>query len=537
MKSTARANKHLTLRAKLNWFIFINTLLGLVLVASGFAYYLIQSQFHEKGDQALRLAQTVAKMPQVVNAFRGPHPALVIQPFVEQIRKEMGAEFIVVGNMQLIRYSHPNPNEIGKKMVGGDDQAVLAGKTSVTQAVGTLGLSIRGKSPVFDQAGRQIGVVSVGFLVEDIWEQVTLVLLHILGFGIGGLVLSLLGAFLLSGHVKRQIFGMEPFEIAHLVKEQSAILQSIQEGILAVDSDGRITACNDEAKRILSLESIDVLGKGLTTIVSHARLCQVANEGPNRIAQPMVIGSALIVVNRVPVLLNDEAIGAVITFRDKLKLDQIEKRLGDIEHYADVLRSQRHEFMNRLHTISGLIHLEEYDLVRDLIDQINIEQHHVLTFFANRIRDPAVLAIIVGKLHRAREVGVQLNIDPESILSERCPHREVVVTVLGNAIDNAIEAICSELSVERESTINVSIHETQENLILTVTDSGPGIDASIGQKIFDDGVTTKGLGRGLGLSLCSQLVARVDGQLVIRSSPQGAVLELTLLKGAITYAH
>jgi two-component system, CitB family, sensor kinase len=523
----------LTLRAKLNLFVGLNALLGFLLVASGFSYITIKDEFQDKGEQSLQIAETVADMPQIIQAFHAKNPPSIIEPLVERIRRNVGAEFIVVGNMQLVRYSHPDPSQIGKKMVGGDDEIVLQGKASITKAVGTLGLSIRGKAPIFDANHRQIGVVSVGFLVSDIWKQIGMSLMEVIGLSTGAFLMTLLGAHLLSGHVKRQIFGMEPSEIAQLVQEQSAILQSIQEGILAVDSTGHISACNQQAKRILDLEAHDLLGKEPEDVVPNPRLCTVISDGPDYVDLPMIIGNTMIMVNRVPVLLNNEAMGAVITFRDKMQLDQMERRLEDIERYADALRSQRHEFMNRLHTISGLIQLQEYDLVRELIDDINGEQHQLLSFFAHRIRDPAVLAIIVGKIHRARELGIQLTIDSASKLSEHCPHRDVVVTVLGNAIENALEALAGERTKSREPMVTVYLNDEGESFTLTVKDTGPGIHPQLGSRIFEDGVTTKGPGRGFGLSLCSQMVANANGKLSILSSSQGAILEMVLPKGEI----
>jgi sensor histidine kinase regulating citrate/malate metabolism len=522
----------LTLRAKLNLWSVFNALVGLALVAAGFSYVFVQSQFQEKGEQALRIAEMVASMPEVIEAFHTQNPPAVLQPLTQRIQDKMGTQFIVVANMQRVRYSHPNVREIGQKMqeADNDDAAVLRGQTSVTEAVGTLGLSIRGKAPIFDGQGHQIGFVSVGFLVRDIWRKVMLSLVQIAGLGLGGLLLSAVGAHLVSGHVKRQIFGMEPAEIAHLVKEQSAILQSIKEGILAVDKEGRITACNDEARRILNVQDTEMVGRYITEVIPYERLCSVITSGSNFVDQPMVIGNTLIVANRVSVRLHNAEIGAVLTFRDKLQLDQVEHRLKDIERYADDLRSQRHEFMNRLHTISGLIQLKEYDLACALIDQINEEQNQLLSFFAHKIRDPAILGLIVGKMHRARESGIRLDVDAESEVSETCAHREIVITVLGNAVDNAVEAIQSHPDCA-DPQITVLVKEEPDSVILTVRDTGPGIDPMLGERIFEDGVTTKGPGRGLGLSICAQMVAGARGQLSIRSSSAGATLQMILPRG------
>jgi two-component system CitB family sensor kinase len=528
MKTVTPSGSSIRLRTKITGLVLLNIIFVLVLVMSVLSYMLVHSQFEEVGEDALMLARIVANMPQIQRAFHEKDPASLIQPLAEDIRRQTGAEFIVVGNMQLIRYSHPNPALIGKTMVGGDDDLVLNGQESITEAIGTLGLSIRGKAPIFDENHRQIGVVSVGFLVDDIWKKAVSLWFKMLGVGFIGLLMGMIGAHLLSGHIKRQILNLEPLEIAFLVQKQKAILESIREGVLAVDSAGHIAACNPEAKRLLGLEGDDLTGRPLREAVPHPRLVQILKEGPDHHDQPMIIGNSLVIVNRVSVRLQEREIGAVATFREKTELEEIERRLADVNRYAEALRSQRHEFMNKLHTISGLIQLGEHETARELIAQVHQEQQELLEFFLSRIHDSAVVGILIGKMHRAKELGIELTVDPHSHLREACPHREIIVTILGNAIDNAVEALASRETPAPDARIQVYINDQSEQILVSVKDNGPGIDPSLGEQIFEDGVTTKGPGRGFGLSLLAKLVANAGGNLAILSSSEGATLEARL---------
>lgn len=529
-----RFPRGLTLRAKLNLFVCLNALLGLVLVTLGFSYITIHNEYDQKQTQALQIAILVAQMPQVITAFRTRHPETVIQPIAERVRREVGAQFVVIANRNLVRYSHPNPSEVGKRMTGSDvkdDPYVLQGHTNVSLETGTLGVSLRGKAPIYTTAQHVIGFVSVGFLLHNLWVPIYLSLIKIVGISLGAFLLSLIGAQLLSGHVKRSIFGMEPSEIAYLVQEQSAILRSIQDGILSVDGRGNITACNPEAARILHLQTTDVLGKPIRSVIAHDRLCSMLEEGTISIEQPMILGTTMVIVHRVPVLLHDEYIGAVVTFRDQMALDQLDRRLVDIEQYAAALRSQRHEFMNRLHTISGLLQMQDYDAVRLLIDEVSGDQNALLSYFANRIRDPAVLAILIGKSHRANELGIRLHVDSASQLSEQCPHREVVITVLGNAIENALEALTVTSHLPSAAVVTVHIRDASDAVYVTVKDTGPGIDPQLGSRIFEDGISTKGPDRGFGLALCYRLVAQARGHIAVLSSTSGATMEMVLPRG------
>ncbi|MGZ4135803.1 MAG: sensor histidine kinase, partial [Tumebacillaceae bacterium] len=283
------------------------------------------------------------------------------------------------------------------------------------------------------------------------------------------------------------------------------------------------------AKRLLGMDaSEDIIGQSIMAIVPNSRLLEVLSDGQSHVDQPMIMGNTLTIVNRVPVLLGGTVIGAVASFRDKVQLDHIDQRLADVGRYVDALRSQRHEFMNKLHTISGLIQLQEYDLVRELINQVNDEQQQVLEFFLTRVRDSAVVGLLIGKMHRAKELGIRLSVDPQSHLLDPCPHREIVVTILGNALENAFEALGGVEETGDVPAIEVFLSDRDEQLQIRVSDNGPGIDPLVGERIFEDGISTKGPGRGFGLALLSRLVSNVEGELAMRSSGKGASLEVTL---------
>jgi sensor histidine kinase regulating citrate/malate metabolism len=518
----------MTLRSKLTGLVALNTVVVLVLVLLVCAYLIRAAAYEETGQRALAVARAVAASPDVVRAFREPNPSATIQPVAASIREATQAKFIVVANMDLIRYSHPNPAAIGKHMVGEDNQLVLAGLESITRAHGTLGPSVRGKAPVFDEEHRQIGVVSTGFLVLGIDHRVRRMIVNVTAAGVVALLLGLLGAYLLSGHFKRQILGMEPLEIAFATQQQSAILEAIREGVVAIDAKRRIVHCNREAKKILGAENTELVAKELSAVLPASRLTDVLETGEPQHDQPMVVGHSLVVTNGIPVLLDGKVIGAVCTFRDKLHLEAIESRLADIGRYVDELRSQRHEFMNKLHLISGRIQLSDYEGARAVIEQVNDEHQRAVHFYMARIRDPAVMGILVGKTHRAEELGVRLRVTDDSFVSETCPHRDPVVTIIGNAVENAFEAHQSVPVKAAPPEVTVSLREEPENLLIEVKDNGPGIDPSVRDRLFEAGATTKGAGRGLGLAIVARLVATAGGFVACQSDGRGTSLRIEL---------
>lgn len=518
----------MSLRSKINWLVSLNIFFVLAMVVSAVSYMVVEIAFKETGERALAVARTVAALPQVVEAFKEKEPARTIQPLAESVRQSTGAQFVVVSGMNLIRYSHPNPAEIGRHMVGEDNALVLKGKESITRATGTLGYSVRGKAPVFDAAHRQIGVVSTGFLVQNVESNIAGFLVKLALLSLVALLTGLAGSHLLSGHVKKQILDMEPHEIAFSVREQSAILEAIHEGIIAVNAEGNIVSCNQEAKKMLGLEEANLVGAPIASVLPATRLPEVLKEGVPQYDQPMLVGNTLVVTSRVPVLLGGKVIGAVSSFRDKLALEQIDLRLADIGHYLDTLRSQRHEFMNRLHLISGLIHMSDYESAAAVIDRVNEEYQQTLEFYLARIRDPAIVGILVGKTHRAGELGIQLKVSADSLVGGCCPHREVAVAVLGNAIENAFEAFSQALVKREDAGVSVLIREEAEALVIEVNDNGPGVEPAIRDRLFEDGVSTKGEGRGLGLALVSRLVEKCGGHIRCQSDDRGTQISVSL---------
>jgi two-component system, CitB family, sensor kinase len=235
--------------------LLVTGLLLLVILLTGiiFSNFLGSVIEEEIGQKALMVSESVASIPQVQAALLHGDPNNDIQRLAEDIRARIGAEFIVVGDRQGRRYSHPDPEKLGKHMVGGDNNwsALMLGKAYISKAVGTLGPSIRGKAPIIARSGEVIGVVSVGYLLEDVnsfirqaQAKVAPYLPIVLLFGIGG-------AIWIAGTFKKAIFGLEPQEIAGILQERTAILESIRSGIVATNDRLDITLVNHAALKSL----------------------------------------------------------------------------------------------------------------------------------------------------------------------------------------------------------------------------------------------------------------------------------------------
>lgn len=518
----------------------------------------------QMGQQALSTARAVAKLPQIRQGLM-EKDSRKIQQLVEEIRASVGARFIVVGDSQGIRYAHPVPNRIGKKMVGGDNaRALLHGEEYVSKAKGSLGFSIRGKVPVYavlrgnsegDGQGKSdgsserdhknngegnrernaegnrsphygsvqqsqadiIGVVSVGFMLTQVEATIALYQHELWWLAGIALAISLMLAVMISSYFKQAIFGFEPEQIARLFQERNATLQSVREGIIAINAEGQITTFNKTALDIFQLDpERSLTGRNIQELLPDSQLLKVMHSAEAVLDKEDIISGQRVVVNRIPLVQQGQVIGAVSSFRLKDELDQLMDQLNRMQIYADTLRSQAHEYSNKLHTIAGLIQVGAYDQAIELIGQETEDHQTLLHLLLEAVPDPVLSGCILGKYNRAREMGMMLVVDPDSQmqdLPEEIP-RELLVTILANLLDNAMDANLHS----KGKMIRLSMTDLGNDLIFEVEDEGPGVDEALSQTLLQKGVSSKqGDQHGYGLYLVQQALERLGGQIVFEA--------------------
>lgn len=519
--------KRLSLQTQM--LLLISILLVLIISLMGVAFAAILSTTIEEqiGKRALLVARTVATMPEVVKAFELPDPSKVIQPLVEQIRQYTEAEFIVVGNRDGIRYAHPYPDRLGKEMVGGDnDLALIHGQTYLSKAVGSLGPSLRGKTPVRNEQGEVIGVVSVGFLLEDVESAIYGYLKQVLLIAGVAVAVGMLGAIYLSRRFKQAIFGLEPVEIAALFVERNAILESVREGILAINREGHVTMMNKAASKILNLPQVSLQEKvPIQELFPSTRMLEVLKSGEQQLDHETVVAGNEIIVNRIPVKAAGEVIGVVSSFRLKSELDLVAKELAQVKQYAEALRSQTHEFHNLLYTISGLLQLGATREAIEFISRESSTQQELISFLVKALHDPYISAFFVGMYNRARELKVRFAVDRDSSLLRLPDHlsHQTMIILLGNLIQNSFDAVLEQEPEKREVVCYLS--DRGDDILLEVEDSGPGIPEENEKHIFEYGYSTKpGTKRGIGLAKVKQIVDEAGGYILVSHSELGGTL-------------
>ncbi|KGR75165.1 ATP-binding protein [Ureibacillus sinduriensis] len=484
----------------------------------------------ERGRLALEISKSVSVMPSIIEAFELENPSERIQPIVEKIRVKTGAEFIVVGNREGIRYSHPKKNEIGKKMTGGDSlRAIEQGEYYVSEAKGSLGRSMRGKSPIFNEDGEIIGVVSVGFLVDDIEKQIFKILSKEMLISIVAIIASILGSYLLSRSIRKDTMGLEPYEIANLYKEKNAVLHSVQEGILSINNKGMITSMNQRAKVLLGISG-SVRHSKVDGLFPASQLYEVLKTGHPQFDKEMTWKEKTIIVSCTPILDGKNVGGVVASFREKTEIEQMINTLSEMKTYSEELRAQTHEFTNKLYVLSGLLQLGEYEEAIKMIQGETSELEFQNQIVFKQIKDTKVQVILLGKLGKASEKKIVFEIDSESYIDKLPEHINLsqLTLILGNIIDNAFEAVHSSGS----PSVKFFATDLGEDIIFEVSDNGYGISDDDLPALFNRGFTSKEgeNPRGYGLFNANKAVKELGGIIEVQNGKENTLFTVYLPK-------
>ncbi len=498
-----------------------------VLIGGFAGFYLSDSLYDEIGQRALMVAKTVAATPAVIEGVR-ERDIHGLNRLAERLAETNEALFIVIGDAEAIRLAHPDPSRIGHSM-GDDDgdygrKALVDGQAYVARARGSLGESMRGKAPVVVPAtGDIIGIVSVGYSLQQV--ETTIRRYNFVLYGVVGLMLlvTILSAIVIAGRFKRAIFGLEPEEIARLFREREATLQSVREGIIAINREGMITTANRAAYETLDLPPEPPLaGQHVLDVLPESSLPAILESGEPDFDREIWLRGRQMVVNRLPVRQGDDIIGVVASFRLRDELDQVSRRLTRIQQYADTLRSQTHEYSNKLHTIAGLIQIGATEEALNLIGSEVSDHQALIHLLLEAVPDPVIAGCLLGKYNRAREMGLRLEIDPDSRMSDlpATLPRDQLVSVLGNLIDNALDATLANTGAG--GRVQLSMTDLGQELIFEVEDQGSGIPEAERQRIFEKGVSTKdGESRGYGLHLVRQFLNQWGGSVTVDDVPEG----------------
>jgi two-component system, CitB family, sensor kinase len=503
-------------------------------MAAGF--FVVRSNLHRQiagqyESQALSVAGTLAADREVVTQVAGGRPGGDLQRLATQVRDQTGALFVVITNARGIRYTHPNPALIGKPIdypdpVPESAEPFRTGRAWQGIEQGTLALEAVGKVPLRAD-GKLVGEVSVGFRADDISRQLGSALPSLALYLLMVLAAGVLAALGLSRRLKRQTFGLELGEIAALLQEREAMLHGIREAALGYDSGGKVLLANDAARRLLGLPPA-FLRRPLRDMLPPGRLADVVTGEVAGSDLLVVHEDRILVANRMPIRGNGrQQLGWVVTFQDRTESEGLKRELETAIGLTETLRAQSHEFANRLHTLVGLVELGHTAEAVQFVTDLSAARGELTEQLVDAIGEPKLAALILAKVSLAGERGVRLRVMPDSHVGQRIGDVTDVLTVVGNLIDNAIDAAAGGGPGEVELTL-VAV---ESDLLVRIRDSGPGVPPGMRERIFTDGVTTKesatGARRGLGLALVRQIVERRGGMISV-GRDDGAVFTAVL---------
>lgn len=477
-------------------------------------------------EEVHTVATEIAENPDVITSVNAPDAAEQIQPIAHLAERVAGVEFVVVVNHKGLRVAHPDPDEIGEP-VSSDHGPIRGGETFRGTEEGPLGVSLRSKVPIWDE-DTVVGTVSVGMLQSEIRGDLLEVVLGFAPWVLLAAGLGTAGAAWASRYVRTRIYGADPEEMSALHQSREALLHSVGDGVVGVDEEGRIILINDEAARLLSVDhhvqgqvAAEVLDPDLAALL-------VAPTGPEDTAGEhaerttfALAGERILLARVRPIRAGGRDMGRTLTVQDRTELEANLRELEGHRSLTETLRSQTHEFSNRLHVISGLLSLDEageaQDYLRSLTGLSGAPFQHDLS-------DPSLSALVGAKSVVAREAGVGLSLAEGCAVDPGWRADDDALTVVANLLTNAIEAAGDGGSVVLDVTAGAG------GFAAVVDDSGPGVDPASAQRLFRWGASTKedgtgaaqpAGGRGVGLALVDRIARRRHGRVSVTVSPQG----------------
>ncbi|WP_454698029.1 ATP-binding protein [Arthrobacter humicola] len=521
----------------------------------------------EAENQALTLARTVASDPavrrevQAISREAGtpPAPVLLAGPLMavaEGARTRTGALFVVITDETGLRLAHPDAERLGEK-VSTDPSEALSGKEVTTRNTGTLGPSAGAKVPVFaPDSDTVVGEVSVGYSTENVVQSLARDITPIALTAAGSLLAGILASFLLRRRLQRLTLGLEPEEISTLVHDQVAVLQGVDDGVIGVSADGRISVFNAAAQRLLGQPDLAGTPWKQAPVPQQLKALTLP-DAAEADAVEVIAGARVLVASARKALHRQEDLGWVVMLRDRTELQHLTRQLDAVGTMSTALRAQRHEFANQLHTIAGFMSIGQHQQARDYLARLAatgplkfpVDQ-------AELLQDPYLQAFVGAKGVEADERGVTLRIGPETLVRGQVTEPQDVTTVLGNLIDNAVNAAVAGSAAERWVEVELLDEPGPDGgtLHIVVADSGDGLaavppggagspsetaaGAAVADAVFAEGFTTAALparaggGQGLGLALARQLARRRGGDVRVLEAGTpggpGAVFMATL---------
>ena len=503
--------------------LFFKVQLSLIVTLAlmlGIAGTLINIQYEtKKRDQNLQnVAETIAKSPMLAEGELS-EDGTVMFGYLETLKEALAdIDVISVVDKNGIRIYHSNSDLIGTEYDGNmpDFKTHTSGFYAVDEN-GPSGNQRRAYAAIYNKDGEYVGVVMAIMLAKNIHSE-TMQMLFIFGaITVLAIAIELVIAGSLSKKVKKSLMGYEPDVFTAMYRMRDNILETLEEGIIATDENGIIQFANDSAIKMLCKNPFEnIVGKNIE-ILGDEILTSVMRSGDKE--TNVNLSNADIILDRITIKESEGANGAIGILHDRAEYTKLMEDLSGTRYLVDSMRANNHDFTNKLHVILGLIQMEMYDEAISYIQNITMVQRETISKVMHAVNEPAVAALIIGKIARASELNVKF------VLREGCYYSasdmnlpsEMLVTVIGNLLDNAFDAMNNTENPNEHKELMFGIYSRPGAVLITVDDTGNGIKDEDIDMIFVNGYSTKGTGRGTGLYQIKSMVENYGGKITVES--------------------
>lgn len=516
---------HFNLQMTVILLVCCSTLVSLLVSAFLIRNFIMKTNYETVSEKMSSTAKIIAKSETVRNGLLYGDKQQFVQQFTRDITNDAKLDFIVVMDKKGVRLSHTDASYIGQPFSNKPDmQRVLAGHEFFSKKNGVLGKGYRYFVPVTFH-NKVICAVCVGSTTQRIEMQIINAQKKILFALCVGLIVGIIGAIFLARKIKGILLGLEPEEIATQLIEKEIIENEVNEGILAISQNREVILMNKEAKKLLTssnLETTSLIGSQVDENLYDVLFKKAFEEKQIIRNQAMYLNGVEVIASASPIFNKNQFFGVVATLNDQSEVIKLLDELGGTEQYINSLRAQTHEFLNKLHVVSGLIDLKKFDEVSSFIKQLNQHYRADVGIITKQIKVPAIAGFLLGKINEAKEQDVEMIIASDSYIPEIEVDDSIhaLLQVLGNLLDNAKEAtLCNKSS--RTVWIHLTFEEESQIFILTVCDNGIGITDETKHKLFQVGVSTKGKNRGFGLAIVKKIINQHNGMIEFSAREEG----------------
>ena len=503
--------------------LFFRTQLILIITLAlmlGIAGTIINIRYEtQKRDHNLQnVAETIARSP-ILSDMSMAEDNVVLSEYLDTLKESLNdIDVISVVNNEGLRIYHSNPALIGTQYDGNlpdfknDNRDYYA-----VDENGPSGSQRRAYAAIYDKDGECVGVVMAIMLMKNIKNETTQMLLIFLVITLGAIFIEIIFAISLSRKVKKGLMGYEPDVFTAMYKMRDNILETLKEGIIAINDSGIIQFANEAAVRMLCEKPREnIVGKHIN-VLDDEILTSTMVGGSRKFN--VHLSKANIILDRISIKESDGVNGSIGILHDRAEYTKLMEDLSGTRYLIDSMRANNHDFTNKLHVILGLIQMEMYDDAMAYIQNITMVQRETISKVMNAVSEPAVAALLIGKIARAAELNVKF------VLRDGCYYSaadmglpsEMMVTVIGNLLDNAFESMNNADDISENKELMFGIYSRPGAVLITVDDTGKGIKEDDIERIFVKGYSTKGEGRGTGLDQVKTMVESFGGKITVES--------------------